>query len=90
MIGDRDILHSRRIPSPFAGEQMRLLYYVHPLFCIDSNVLRSWKGDATTFTEAGFQLSERYPFTEDELRRQGASYPSLRCPVCGDLADGSN
>jgi hypothetical protein len=51
------------------------------------NVLRSWKGDATAFTEAGFELSGRYRFTEDELRRQGASYPNARCPVCGDQAD---
>jgi hypothetical protein len=51
------------------------------------NVLRSWKGDATAFTEAGFELSGRYRFTEDELRRQGPSYPSARCPVCGDQAD---
>lgn len=52
-----------------------------------SNVLRSWKGDATAFTEAGFDLSGRYRFSEDELRRQGASYPSALCPVCGDQAD---
>ena len=50
------------------------------------NDLRSWKGDATAFTEAGFDVSGRYRFTEDELRRQGASYPSARCPVCGDQA----
>lgn len=42
------------------------------------------------FTEAGFSLSGRYRFTEDELRRQGASYPSVRCPVCGYQADRSN
>jgi len=51
------------------------------------NELRSWKGNSTAFTEAGFGLSGRYQFTEDELRRQGASYPSARCPVCGDQAD---
>lgn len=50
------------------------------------NDLRSWKGDATAFTEAGFDVSGRYRFTEDELRRQGSSYPSARCPVCGDQA----
>jgi len=48
------------------------------------NDLRSWKGDATAFTEAGFRLSRRHQFTEDELHRQGTSYPSTRCPVCGD------
>jgi molybdopterin-synthase adenylyltransferase len=48
------------------------------------NDLRSWKGDATAFIEAGFQLSRRHQFTEDELRRQGTSYPSARCTVCGD------
>jgi molybdopterin/thiamine biosynthesis adenylyltransferase len=54
------------------------------------NVLRSWKGDATAFTEAGFQLSGRYWFTEDELRQQATSYPSPRCPVCSDQAGGSS
>jgi len=54
------------------------------------NILRSWKGDKTAFSEAGFELSERYRFTEDELRRQGASYKSARCPVCGDQADRSD
>ncbi len=54
------------------------------------NVIRSWKDDATAFTEAGFDVSGRYRFTEDELRRQGASYPSARCPVCGDQADRSD
>jgi hypothetical protein len=54
------------------------------------NVLRSWKGDATTFTEAGFKLSGRYRFTEDELLRQAASYPSSCCPVCRDQADRNN
>jgi hypothetical protein len=51
------------------------------------NVLRSWKGDATAFTEAGFEVSGRYRFTEDELRRQGPSYVSTDCPVCGDQAE---
>jgi molybdopterin/thiamine biosynthesis adenylyltransferase len=55
-----------------------------------SNVLRSWKGDATAFTEAGFELSGRYRFTEDELRRQEASYPSAGCTVCGDQTDRSD
>ena len=50
------------------------------------NILRSWKGDATTFTEAGFELSGRYQFTEEQLRTQGACYLSARCPVCGDQA----
>ena len=54
------------------------------------NVLRSWKGDATAFTEAGFEFSGRYRFTEEELRRQGASYPSASCPVCGDQAGRSD
>lgn len=54
------------------------------------NVLRSWKGDATAFTEAGFDVSGRYRFTEDELRQQGVSYPSARCSVCGDQADRSD
>ena len=31
------------------------------------NVLCSWKGDTTAFTEAGFQLSGRERFTEEEL-----------------------
>jgi hypothetical protein len=51
------------------------------------NDLRSWKGDATAFIQAGFDVSGRYRFTEDELHRQGPSYPSARCPVCGDQAD---
>jgi hypothetical protein len=54
------------------------------------NVLRSWKGDAAAFIEAGFKLSGRYRFTEDELCRKGTSYPSARCTVCGDQADRSN
>ncbi len=54
------------------------------------NVLRSWKGDTTAFTEAGFQLSGRERFTEEELSRQAASYASPRCPVCGDQAGSSS
>lgn len=48
------------------------------------NPLVSWKGDASAFTAAGFHLSERYAFSDDELRRQRHAYPRARCPICSD------
>ncbi|MGH2530928.1 MAG: E2/UBC family protein [Thermomicrobiales bacterium] len=50
------------------------------------NPLRSWKGDAAAFEAAGFRPSPRYGASRDELDRQQYSYRSVRCPVCGALA----
>jgi hypothetical protein len=46
------------------------------------NPLLSWKGDASAFEAAGFQVSSRYGTTHEQLRDQRYSYHHPRCPVC--------
>jgi molybdopterin/thiamine biosynthesis adenylyltransferase len=47
-----------------------------------SNPLLSWKGDATSFLEAGFRLSHRYQASEEELLSNQYQYHTPYCPVC--------
>ncbi|MCK6588727.1 MAG: ThiF family adenylyltransferase [Polyangiaceae bacterium] len=46
------------------------------------HVLRSWKGDATDFREAGFQTSSRYDLDEQVLRERGKSFGRQGCRCC--------
>jgi molybdopterin-synthase adenylyltransferase len=46
------------------------------------NPLCSWKGDATSFMEANFRVSERYEHTDSQLRHQRYSYQSVLCRIC--------
>jgi len=48
------------------------------------NPLISWKGNATAFTAAGFELSTRFAFPSDELHRLRYAYCNGRCPICGN------
>lgn len=52
------------------------------------NPLLSWKGDASAFEGAGFRLSPRYGFTEDDLHRLRYAYRTARCQICGERAAG--
>jgi molybdopterin/thiamine biosynthesis adenylyltransferase len=47
------------------------------------NALRSWKGDARLFLEAGFDLSSRYDCSTEELSQQAHAYSMSNCKVCG-------
>jgi len=49
---------------------------------LDQNLLKSWKGDATAFKEAGYQLSPRYSKRRSSLRK-GEPYDNPECPLCG-------
>lgn len=44
--------------------------------------LRSWKGDGSAFTAAGFRLAPRHAAAEEQLRNQQYAYASPRCRVC--------
>lgn len=48
------------------------------------NPLLSWKGDATEFTTAGFELSARFGRSDQHLFDNRYAYQAEGCPVCGD------
>ena len=50
---------------------------------VRGNQLVSWKGDATAFLEAGYQLSQRYNVSTEGLDQQRDRFYNPVCPVCG-------
>lgn len=46
------------------------------------NPLLSWKGDTANFRAAGFQLSNRFKATEQDLQRLRYAYQNTHCRVC--------
>jgi molybdopterin-synthase adenylyltransferase len=50
------------------------------------NPLRSWKGDASPFTDAGYRLSGRYQISEEEMARMAYTYQQPNCRICGSAA----
>ncbi len=53
------------------------------------NPLLSWKGEAGAFEAAGFQLSNRYSATADELHAHRYTYKNVHCRVCCTRDEGS-
>ncbi|MEJ9220354.1 E2/UBC family protein [Paenibacillus glucanolyticus] len=49
---------------------------------IQGNVVFSWKGEADTFLDQGFKLSERYSMTDGELMERRSMFIDPKCPVC--------
>lgn len=49
----------------------------------NDNPLLSWKGDASTFTQAGFSLSTRYELPQETMFENRYIYKTNRCPICG-------
>lgn len=47
------------------------------------NPIFSWKGDATSFLEKGFQVSLRYQQSTEELLQNQYGYKKEGCDVCG-------
>ncbi|HEX2093383.1 MAG TPA: ThiF family adenylyltransferase [Longimicrobiaceae bacterium] len=47
------------------------------------NPLRSWKGDAASYRAAGYEPSDRYGLSEEQLHAARYAHWTLRCPVCG-------
>jgi hypothetical protein len=50
------------------------------------HVLRSWRGDATDFREAGFRTSPRYDLDEQALRESGHSFGRQDCRCCWGIS----
>lgn len=48
----------------------------------NGNPLLYWRGDTSAFTDAGFRLSQRHDFSDEELNQQRYDYMSDRCRVC--------
>ena len=53
---------------------------------MDSPIL-SWKGNADTFLESGYRLSERYSLSEERLFNSRYNYKINACKVCGHLRE---
>ncbi len=49
------------------------------------NAVISWRGDATEFTEAGFELSARFGAPERTLTQYSDSFSTAYCRVCGQV-----
>lgn len=49
------------------------------------NPLRSWKGDASRFTAAGYRLSGRYQISEEAMARVAYTYHQPNCRICGSI-----
>jgi molybdopterin/thiamine biosynthesis adenylyltransferase len=49
----------------------------------EGNPLRSWKGDPEKFLAEGYQLSNRFSLTSEQLEKQKYAYVAGGCPVCG-------
>jgi len=49
----------------------------------EGNPLRSWKGDPEKFLAEGYQLSNRFSLTSEQLEKQKYAYVASGCPVCG-------
>jgi molybdopterin/thiamine biosynthesis adenylyltransferase len=47
------------------------------------NALRSWKGDAASYSAAGYKASDRFGMSEEQLYAARYAHQTLRCPVCG-------
>lgn len=47
------------------------------------SVLRSWRGDARDFRDAGFRLTERFGLSEATFRSLEGEFAVANCPVCG-------
>ena len=47
------------------------------------NPLRSWKGNPEEFLAEGYQLSNRFSLTSEQLEKQKYAYVAGGCPVCG-------
>jgi len=45
--------------------------------------LISWKGEAEEFLHQGFQLSNRYSLSEEQLKAQRCSFAPQDCSICG-------
>jgi molybdopterin/thiamine biosynthesis adenylyltransferase len=48
-----------------------------------SNPLRSWKGDAAPYLAAGYDPSDRYGMSEEQLHTTRYAHRTAQCPVCG-------
>jgi molybdopterin-synthase adenylyltransferase len=54
------------------------------------NRLCSWKGNASAFIDAGFELAPRYHSTLHELAQQEHSFASPTCRICSELGSDSS
>lgn len=48
----------------------------------EDNPLISWKGDSKLFVQQGYELSRRYPETQEKLYALRYAYKDPKCPVC--------
>jgi SAM-dependent methyltransferase len=48
------------------------------------NPLRSWKGDSSDFTRAGFHVSPRFEKAQGDLDAERYDYPTANCRACGE------
>lgn len=49
---------------------------------LEGNPMLSWKGDPASFIDQGFQVSDRYMMTEEQLMSKQLLYQDPNCPIC--------
>lgn len=73
--GSLDALRTAALAVELAGDVL--------LGRVAGNSLRSWKGNSREFIHAGYQVSDRYSLSMEELLDQYGAYYNPRCRVCG-------